>query len=135
MNDFWSWKLTLKIRFWHFLTAIFGHLTSLMKKSNSFLWSVQLYLQSEMFLSNSVDVMKNLPKLFNTVNRQTPSKKFLTPSYDKLPYCNFFFARLGSLVDVKVTGRGQVFFPHFFWREGNFLRKFLYSRALLVRYP
>ena len=30
------------------------------------------------------------PKLFNTINRQTPSKKFLTPPYDKLPYCNFF---------------------------------------------
>ena len=59
-DDFWRWKLTLKIRFWHFLTAIFGHLTSLMKKSNAFLWSVQSYLQSEMFLSNSVDVMKNL---------------------------------------------------------------------------
>ena len=59
-DDFWHWKLTLKIRFWHFLTAIFGHLTSLMKKSNPFLWSVQSYLQSEMFLSNSVDMMKNL---------------------------------------------------------------------------
>ena len=32
-----------------FLTAIFGHLTSLRKKSNPFLWSVQSYLQSEMF--------------------------------------------------------------------------------------
>ena len=62
-DDFWRWKLTLKVRFWHFLTAIFGHLTSLMKKSNAFLWSVRSYLQlqSEMFLSNSVDVMKNLP--------------------------------------------------------------------------
>ena len=48
-DDFWLWKLTLKIRFWHFLTAIFGHLTSLMKKSNPFLWSLQSYLQSEMF--------------------------------------------------------------------------------------
>ena len=48
-DDFWRWKLTLKIRFWHFMTAIFGHLTSLMKKSNPFLWSVQSYLQSEMF--------------------------------------------------------------------------------------
>ena len=52
--------MTLKIRFWHFLTAIFGHLASLMKKSHPFLWSVQSYLQSEMFLSNSVDMMKNL---------------------------------------------------------------------------
>ena len=59
-DDFWRWKLTLKIRFWHFLTAIFGHLKSLMKKSNPFLWSVQSYLQSEMFLSNSVNMMKNL---------------------------------------------------------------------------
>ena len=42
--------------------AIFGHLTSLMKKSNPFFWSVQSYLQSEMFLSNSVDIMKNLPR-------------------------------------------------------------------------
>ena len=60
-DDFWRWKPTLKIRFWHFLMAIFGHLTSLMKKSNPVLWSVQSYLQSEMFLSNSVDMMKNLP--------------------------------------------------------------------------
>ena len=52
--------MTLKIKFWHFLTAILGHLTRLMKKSNAFLWSVQSYLQSEMFVSNSVDVMKNL---------------------------------------------------------------------------
>ena len=42
------------------MTAIFGHLTRLRKKSLPFLWSVQSYLQSEMFLSNSVDVMKNL---------------------------------------------------------------------------
>ena len=39
--------------------ASFGHLTCLMKKSNPFLQSVQSYLQSEMFLSNSVDMMKN----------------------------------------------------------------------------
>ena len=58
--NFCCWKLTLKIRFWHFLTSFFGHLTSLMKKSNPFSWSVQSYLQSEMFLSNSVDMMKNL---------------------------------------------------------------------------
>ena len=51
-------EISKKISF--FLTAIFGHLTSLMKKSNAFLWSAQSYLQSEMFLSNSVDVMKNL---------------------------------------------------------------------------
>ena len=30
-----NWKLTLKIRFWHFLTAIIGYLTSLTKKSKS----------------------------------------------------------------------------------------------------
>jgi len=60
-DDFWHWKMTMKIRFWHFLTAIFGHLIGLMKKSNPFLWSVQSCLQSEMFLSNSIDVMKNLP--------------------------------------------------------------------------
>ena len=59
-DDFWRWKLTLKIRFWRFLTAIFGHLRSLRKKSMPFLWSVQTWLQSEMFLSNSVDMMKNL---------------------------------------------------------------------------
>ena len=58
-DDFWCWKLTLKTKFWHFLTAIFGHLVSLMKKSNPFLQSVQSYLQSEMFLSNSIDIMKN----------------------------------------------------------------------------
>ena len=63
-DDFWHWKLALKIRFWHFLTAIFGHLTSLMKKSNPFLWSVQSYVQSEMFLSNSIDMMKNLRWVF-----------------------------------------------------------------------
>ena len=40
----WCWKLTLKIRFWHFLTAIYGHLTSLTKKSMPFLWSVQSWL-------------------------------------------------------------------------------------------
>ena len=47
--DFCCWKPTLKIRFWHFLTVIYGHLTSLMKKSMPYLWSVQLWLQSEMF--------------------------------------------------------------------------------------
>ena len=36
LDDFWRWKLTLKIRFWLFLTAIFGHLTSLMEKSIPF---------------------------------------------------------------------------------------------------
>ena len=45
------------------MTAIFGHLTRLMKKSLPFLWSVQSLLQSEMFLSNSVDMMKNLSLL------------------------------------------------------------------------
>ena len=64
--------MTLKIRFWHFLTAIFGHLTSLMKKSNPFLWSVQSYLQSEMFLSNSVDMMKNLLKDFLVLFLSSP---------------------------------------------------------------
>ena len=34
-NNFWRWKLTLKIRFWHFLKSILGHLTSLMKKFKS----------------------------------------------------------------------------------------------------
>ena len=35
---FWCWKSTLKIRCWQFfLTAIYGHLTSLMKKSMHFL--------------------------------------------------------------------------------------------------
>ena len=62
-DDFWHWKLTLKIRFWHFLTAIFGHLTSLMKKSIPYSWSVQSWLQSEMFLSNSVDPMKYLSQV------------------------------------------------------------------------
>ena len=33
-----------------------------MKKSLPFLWSVQYWLQSEMFLSNSVDMMKNLQR-------------------------------------------------------------------------
>ena len=92
-DDFWRWKLTLKIRFWHFLMAIFGHLTSLMKKSNPFLWSVKSYLQSEMFLSNSVDMMKNLlmyyefshsqefPKIiiWKSKNRNPPSDKISTP--------------------------------------------------------
>ena len=32
-----------------FLTAIFGHLASLIKKPMSFLWSVQSWLESEMF--------------------------------------------------------------------------------------
>ena len=39
------------------LTSIFGHLTSLMKKSMPFLWSVLLWLQSEMFLLNSADMI------------------------------------------------------------------------------
>ena len=69
MDDFECWKLTLKIRFWHFLKAIFCHWISLMKKSNPFLWSVQSYLQSEMFLSNSIDMMKNLLMWFYFINR------------------------------------------------------------------
>ena len=48
-DDFWHLKLTLKNWFWHFLTAIFGHLASLIKKPMSFLWSVQSWLESEMF--------------------------------------------------------------------------------------
>ena len=48
------------LKFWLFLTAFFGHLTSVMKNPMPFLWSVQSWLQSEMFLSNSVDMMKNL---------------------------------------------------------------------------
>ena len=66
-DDFSRWKLTLKIRFWHFLTSIFGHLTSLMKKSMPFLWSVELWLQSEMFLSNSIDMIKNLSEVLVSV--------------------------------------------------------------------
>ena len=58
---------------WLFLTAIFGHLTRLMKKSLPFLWSVQSYLQSEMFLSNSVDMMKNLQQSIKTVLSTPPS--------------------------------------------------------------
>ena len=41
-----------------FLTAIFGHLTKLIKKSLPFLWSGQSWLQSEMFLSNSEKLKK-----------------------------------------------------------------------------
>ena len=33
---FWCWKLTLKIRFWHFLTAIYGHITSLISNQCHF---------------------------------------------------------------------------------------------------
>ena len=38
------------------------HLSRLMKKSLPFLWWVQSWLKSEMFLSNSVDMMKNLTR-------------------------------------------------------------------------
>ena len=37
------------LKIWLFFTAIFGHLTRLMNKSLPFLWSVQSWLQSEMF--------------------------------------------------------------------------------------
>ena len=47
-------------RVWKSDFGILDHLTSLMKKSRTFLWSVQTWLQSEMFLSNSVDMMKDL---------------------------------------------------------------------------
>ena len=57
-----------------FLTAIFGHLTSLRKKLNPFLQSVQSYLQSEMFLSNSVDTMKNLQQSCQTHYHNMPSQ-------------------------------------------------------------
>ena len=54
--------LTLKNNFENqILTAIFGHSSGLMKKSIPFLWSVKTWPQSEKFLSNSVDMMKNLP--------------------------------------------------------------------------
>ena len=54
-----------------------------MKKSMAFLWSVQLWFQSEMFLSNSIDMMKNLPwdilnDLFET-NWSLNHTKKLTP--------------------------------------------------------
>ena len=39
-------KLTLKVRFWHFLAAIFGHVTL---KKNQRTFCLQSWLQSEMF--------------------------------------------------------------------------------------
>ena len=50
------------------------------EKTNPFLWSVQSYHQSEMFLSNSVDMMKNLPMwpvLKSGALIRTPSSSFL----------------------------------------------------------
>ena len=54
-----------------------------MKKPMPFLWSVQSWFQSEMFLSNSIDMMKNLPwdilnDLFET-NWSLNHTKKLTP--------------------------------------------------------
>jgi len=59
-----GWFLKLKIDFENQILTLFDSyfwpFNNSQKKSNPFLWSVQSYLQSEMFLSNSVDMMKNL---------------------------------------------------------------------------
>ena len=67
-------KNGMLLKNWVFLAAIFGHLTRLMKKSLPFLRSMQLWLQSQMFLSNSVDMMKNLDsghKVMNSFHEST----------------------------------------------------------------
>ena len=59
-----GWFLTLKIDFENQILALFdGYFWPFNKsheKTKSIFWSVQSYLQSKMFLSNSVDMMKNL---------------------------------------------------------------------------
>ena len=52
----WLWKSDFGT-FWQLFLAI---LQVSWKNRIHFLWSVQSYLQSEMFLSNSIDMMKNL---------------------------------------------------------------------------
>ena len=63
--------MSLKDRFGHFLTAIFGHLTSQMKKWMHFLWSVQFWnvfikfcWHGKMFCM--VTFLPMLPKLVRT---------------------------------------------------------------------
>ena len=101
-DDFWRWKLTLKIRSWHFLTSIFGHLTSLKKKSNPFLWSVQSYHQSEMFLSNSIDMMKNL--LLCSI--------LIPESHIFLPLTNFHFTNFKFVSGCGKWVNGWPDWPH-----------------------
>ena len=56
--------MTLKIDIENQILALFDDyfwpFNKFHKKSNTFLWSVQSYRQSEMFWSNSVEMMKNL---------------------------------------------------------------------------
>ena len=53
-----------------------------------FLWSVQSWLQSEMFLSNSVDMMKNLPKgLVQLGSSLYSGWGFLTSPWDRQVKC------------------------------------------------
>ena len=64
-DDFWHWKLTLKIRFLHFLLAIFGHLKRSHKKIKSIFCNQSNHtFNLKCFLSNSVNMMKNLTGVY-----------------------------------------------------------------------
>ena len=56
----WLWKSDFGT-FWR----LFWPFNKSHEKINAILWSVQLWLQSEMFLSNSIDMMKNLQQGLN----------------------------------------------------------------------
>ena len=82
-NDFdflgrFGWFLMLKIDFENQILVLFdGYFWPFKKsqeKSNPFLRSMQSYLQSEMFLSNSIDIMKNLQRRNYTVSWWSPIK-------------------------------------------------------------
>ena len=76
-----------------------------MKKPMPFLWSVQSWLQSEMFLSNYVDMMKNLPRPIKALNlssshcNESHSEREITISSDtEFPeVTELLFIRLISL--------------------------------------
>ena len=70
--NIWNWKLTLKI-LTLFVSFFFVDLTRLMHKSTLFLWMVQSGLLSKMFLSSSIDRVKNL----YTYNKLSVSRQML----------------------------------------------------------
>ena len=60
-TDFiWKIWMITDVENWLGKSAIFGRLTSVINRVNTVLWPEQSGLQSEMFLSNSVEMMKNL---------------------------------------------------------------------------
>ena len=54
-KGFLKLKIDFENQILHFLTSIFGHLTSLMEKSIPFLWSVQFYLATMCLVYNWLD--------------------------------------------------------------------------------